>query len=295
MEHPIQFYIGYFFKTGGLHTNINNFIMFKRKSTTTRGTRKGVVRKRRGVVGSGLNRYRMVRTTLPKTFPGGDEHRTMFRRGLPDVSLFVDSGANIVALNSFGVNPGWITLGSGTSDNPSAGSSPLAQFGAACTFSLANLVNHTELTALYNEYQIRKVELRFSLDCAQSFTPNTWTTPNSLPSVYIADDPNDATVPPDNALLQQRGDFQQYELRPERSFVVALYPRAATQLFSTAVSTSYSYPSNSAMNWIDCSPPSDSTPHYGLKMWFRNFCGAAGSGMCVRIQPVMHVVMRRTR
>ena len=103
--------------------------------------------------------------------------------------------------------------------------------GAACTFSLANCINHAEFVALYNEYQIRKVELRFSLDSAQSYTPNTWTTPNNMPSMYIADDPNDATMPADQTVVQQRGDFQQYELRPERAFTVALYPRAATQLF----------------------------------------------------------------
>lgn len=248
------------------------------------------------MVGRGLNRFRLARTVLPRTFPGGDERAVMYRRAMPDVSIFIDGSGSIVAQNVVtGSNPGWIAVSAGSSDLPSAGSSPLAQFGAACTFSLANCINHAEFVALYNEYQIRKVELRFSLDSAQSYTPNTWTTPNNMPSMYIADDPNDATMPADQTVVQQRGDFQQYELRPERAFTVALYPRAATQLFSSALSTSYGYNANSGMTWIDCTAPSDSTPHYGLKMWFRNFCGAAGSGLVIRIQPVMHVVMRRTR
>ena len=40
-----------------------------------------------------------------------------------------------------------------------------------------------------------------------------------MPSMYIADDPNDATMPADQTVVQQRGDFQQYELRPERALL----------------------------------------------------------------------------
>lgn len=270
--------------------------MFKRKRATAKTARGGAVRKRRGVVGSGLNKYRLVRTALPKTFPGGDEHRTLFRRYMQDVSMFVDGTGTIVALNSqASAQPSWLQLGTPLVDLPSAGSSPIAQFGMACTFSLADVINSSELTALYNEYQIRKVELRFSLDCSDTFTGGTWNTPRTLPSVYIADDPNDAAIPTDNGIVQQRGDCQLYELCHAKPFTVALYPRAASQLYSSSFGTSYSYPANSAMNWIDCTPPSNSTPHYGLKLWWRNFCGAAGSGLCVRIQPVMHFVMRRTR
>lgn len=256
-----------------------------------------IKRRRVAVVGRGVNKFRLVRQLLPTTFAGSsDERPRLFRRMAQDASVFINAVGAVVQLNAeSGAAVPYLSIAGASADLPSAGASPLLQFSLAFQFALTDVLQSNELTAMYNEYQIRKIEVRFTLDSANTFTPGNFNTPNNLPSMYIAPDPNDAANPPAQSTVQVRGDCQQVELRHDRGFTMVLLPKAAQQLYSGALGTSYQFANSSLQNWIDSTAPSDSTPHYGLKAWVRNFCGAYGVGMVLRIQPIYHIACRRQR
>jgi hypothetical protein len=215
-----------------------------------------------------------------------------FRRFGLDGSL-VGAGVGIVTClnSSTGIAPPWIALGATSADIPSAPG--LVEFGAATQFALTDVIQYAQLQAMFNEYQINKVELKFSLDCAPSFTQGNGGIPNTMPSVYIAYDPNDSTVPAGSDLVMGRSDVQYHSL--QRPFTFTFYPRCAQALYVGAVTTGYAAPNSSRSLWLDTSPPSQGTAHYGVKMWFRNFQPGNGSGLVVRIQPIFHMTFRRMR
>jgi len=118
---------------------------------------------------------------------------------------------------------------------------------------LSYLPSYTEFTALYDQYQIAQVDLRFvptvmtasPLDPLQGF-------------IVLAVDYDDATTPANIDALYQYGSAAVFPANKEIRF--SLRPRAALAAYSGAF-TSYA---NFGNMWIDVASPS--VQHYGLKV-----------------------------
>lgn len=243
------------------------------------------------MVGRGANRYLLARKQLPLTYSGGDQFIRKFRRNGLDATMY-GNGAAIVALNvQTGLAPTWLALGPTTADAPTAPT--LGELGAATQFALSDMIDFSQLANLFNEYQIHKIELHFQMDNAHAYCQGNGSNPNTIPSVYLRYDGNDSTLPAVSNVVQGAADTQYHSLA--KPFTFTFYPKCSVQTFSNGVLPSYAAPASTRALWLDTTSPSFNTPHYGVKMWWRNFNYASAVGLSVRIQPTFYVAFRGVR
>lgn len=246
----------------------------KRKSYSRKGSRKS-----RGT--SLVSLGRTIRDTAPAQF----RVSRMARDGV----LYPD-GASPVAITNFdtGAQAPWVNGFSASSPDTFANSNCI-QFGVGCVFKLTDLANSAEFTSLFNEYRIDKIVFKITAlgqDAGDQ---------GQVPSAYVSWDPNDGTAPPSSESMQQRSSTRLVDFIAGQSQVVMGIPKAAQQLYTNGGIVSYGFQSNNKNLWIDCSSPSNGTPHYGLKLYFRNFFGVFGGGTALRMQPTYYMSFRRTR
>lgn len=236
--------------------------------------------------------YLRIPSRIPKTMAGGDCILRKFRRAAQDVCLFASGVGAVTAINSTtGLQPAWFTLSALSTDCAAAPN--LYQFGAGISHQLTDVVEATNFTNLFNEYQINKVELRVWMDNADTWVQGNGGIPNNVPSVLIAYDPNDRGIPASQDAILNRGDYQLHSLRKE--FTFTYYPKCAAQAYVSAVASGYMAPASTKTQWLDTSAPSSNIEHYGCKMWFRNFPTNLSQGLCLRIQPTYFLSMRRIK
>lgn len=124
-------------------------------------------------------------------------------------------------------------------------------------FTLSDLVNYTEYTALWNEYRINWVDVTFIFNRNNSQVPDPSYTSIQLPNLITAADPNDATIPAFSELMQipnVRVD------RLDKVIKRRVYPKASLAAYSGAF-TSYA---NAGKVWLDTNSPG--VRYYGLKI-----------------------------
>lgn len=270
--------------------------MLRRRSSTAKRSYKrrrlgGSSSTSRRVVGRGREQYALAPKHIPVSYTGGDSIIRRFRRFALDTTLYGVGGAVVQTNQATGLAAPWINLGATTNDLPSAPT--VGEFGASCQFALTDVLQFAQLRDLFNEFQINKVELMFSMDNAHAFTQGNGGNPNTIPSVYLRYDPNDSVTPATQDLVASSGDCQYHSLA--KPFTYTFYPKTAIQIFQNLVAPGFAHPDKTSSLWLDTSPPSNACPHYGVKMWWRNFQYAAQTGLAVRIQPVFHMTFRRTR
>lgn len=140
------------------------------------------------------------------------------------------------------------------------------------TFSLDQVRGASELTALYDQYMIVGVKVRFQLvsnpDGAQF--PNSTTLPNGTniyPKLMYVRDYDNITVETSNE-LRERNNVGMKVLRPNQMIDVYVKPAVRNLLYLDGVT-----PATSPVwgQWIDCS--TTTVPHLGLKfsMEFQGF------------------------
>lgn len=142
-------------------------------------------------------------------------------------------------------------------------SSTVTDQGLALTFKLNNLTDYAEFTALYDSYQICKVEVEarpISIQQVHAYstignTPNTM----EIPFIYIYRDLDDAQTP-NLAMATSRQDTKRY--LATSGFKMSIVPQVSRQIFQSATATAYETPYK--ILWLDCAQPS--IPHYGIKI-----------------------------
>lgn len=269
----------------------------QRRSSSKRG---GVKRRRTHsaaaagagrVVRSGSGPYKLGRRFLPTTYTGGDELIRKYRRMTTDMTIWASGGFIVGTTNSTGLPTTWASFGATGTEVPSAAN--IGECGVSMQFLFTDIIQSASFVSLYNEYQIRKIELAFHMDCADSYGSGAGAVSNTTPSIYIAYDSNDATVPPSSDSVLARGDVQYHSLK--HPFVFSFYPKPAVSMFQGLVASGYAAPKSTKDFWIDLTSPSTLVPHYGVKAWIRNFSTAGGQGMNIRVQPTVYFACRRTR
>lgn len=132
------------------------------------------------------------------------------------------------------------------------GSTLLDTFGRT-GFSLANITNYTEFTALFDMYRINSVRVRF-MPRANSAEAGT---NQGLVKLFTVLDYDDVSLPTSISQLLQ---YENVKIsNTSRDHVRTMRPKIATAVYQNAVGSGYAPRSG----WIDCDYPT--VEHYGMK------------------------------
>lgn len=131
-------------------------------------------------------------------------------------------------------------------------------------FGLSETVNSSELTALYDQYQIMGVKVMFQLvsnpDASTSINSGASSNHNNFfPKLWYVRDYDNATLESLDE-LKQRNNAKCVVLKPDRMYSVYVRPAIRNQVYLDGVSTATS---PIWKQWLDCS--TSTVPHYGLK------------------------------
>lgn len=264
-------------------------------SLTTSRRPKKTASKRRYAVGPTRRpwqRFDPMRGLFQSSNPFSDSFVHKFRRlGLRAVLSGNGSSAPTIYEDA-GLIPAF-TLGVQSNEPVPPGLGNCLSFGATYTAQLCSAYNYADLTALFNEYRIDKVEMSISLLNGPSGRVETG---GLMPSVYVRYDPNDATMPTNFADLAQAANTKEFVFSEKTTHLYNFVPKASLQAYALGggAGVGFAAPANSAV-WYDTSGPSAQIPMYGLKFWFRNFVGTAGYAPCIAFQPVFYLSLRRPR
>lgn len=137
------------------------------------------------------------------------------------------------------------------------GNAAYAPYLAASSFPLTGLPQVAQFQALYDQFRITHVQMRFMLrtdPSAQAAATATY------PRLYYARDYNDLNLPANLNELREYSKCKIVHLKPDKTVVVNLKPAVLTEVYKTAVSTGY------APKWRQWISTADaSVPHYGVK------------------------------
>lgn len=210
-----------------------------------------------------------------------------FKRQLDD-GVFYTSAANTVSVvNAVGGSPAWVALGALTADQ--GGVSATGQWGFSISPSLSMVVNSTEFTNLFQQYQILGLSIQVEALMGDSYQPGV----SQIPTLYISEDFNDSVAPANFAAIQNNDSTKTYRLNQQLSVKRFVRPAPAVQLFQSAINTGYAAPSKDI--WLDTTGVSANIPHYCFKGFLRNWISsAAQTGVGMRITPTLYFRCRGT-
>lgn len=131
---------------------------------------------------------------------------------------------------------------------------------AALTMTLSGLPNYAEFTALYDQYRITGVKIRWILrrDPTQATTAAN---KDVYPKLAIARDHTDSNTPASAAELLEYSNSKYRQLTPDKdTYSIFVKPSVQMVSYKTAVTSGYT------PKWGQWLSTADSTvPHYGLK------------------------------
>ena len=198
--------------------------------------------------------------------PYADAAVHKFRRMMPEI--VVANSANGV-MNIYSSEPlqTFFTLGATTADLAIPGTA-LVGAGATLLVSLDNVIQYTDFTNLFNEYQIDKVELKIHLDNAPDYNAGA---ANTLPDVYVRYDPNDATMPTNFNDVAQSANCKELNFTDGKTVTEVAIPMPTQPMWVGAVTTGYAFPAKTSNLWLDTTAPSPQIQHFAFKFWIRNW------------------------
>lgn len=135
--------------------------------------------------------------------------------------------------------------------------SNVAAVGKSYQFSLNQLPNFSEFTALYDTYKLAAVKFKMVPRLTDAGVSTTANSHNTSP-VHSAIDYDDANTTNDPLVLMQ---YQNYKMTRGLSLHQRyLKPKMAELVYVTGVSSGY----GQGRRWINCSNPD--VPHYAVKL-----------------------------
>lgn len=164
------------------------------------------------------------------------------------------SGSGTIALNT--PASGWAI------SSPSLDVNGTYMFGGAFQFQLNQVLEHADLTQLFDKYKIKGVKFTI-IPLGQ---PSTNAAPASIadtnwPTIAIAVDNDDASLPANWNTVAVKQDCKIKKLNKPVSVYIR-NPKLATALYDGAT-TAYA----ASTGFVDCNYPE--VPHYGLKFYIR--------------------------
>lgn len=197
------------------------------------------------------------------------------------------------AMFSFIQGAAFVSMTPATPANLDAAANNAVQFGGTLKFSLAQLVAVADITALFDNYRIKKVRLQFSYS-SNSADVNMVTSTLTLPLMDYAFDPDDSVQPSSQTAVQEIETCKTKRLGHE-VFYLDVYPRAQ-QVIGTAAGASAVGGLLPTKTWLDCQ--STNVEHYGVKFWLRHWPYPAAAGnskqAVLTITPTYYIECRNT-
>jgi hypothetical protein len=141
------------------------------------------------------------------------------------------------------------------------------------SFCAADAQNFTELSSVFDEFRILKIE--FTLECRSNCFQSGWVNTGTVgsliqpiaieaPYLYIVEDPNNADLAPSVASLLEYSKTRRFSYADGRKFTYTLHkPRVDMVAYSESVA-GYKAGVSSVSPWLSCTDASF-IPHYGLK------------------------------
>lgn len=167
----------------------------------------------------------------------------------------------------------------------SGGGSPY-RFGAVSYFKLSNVLQSSDLTALYDRYKITGIKVKI---IPLSNVANT-NGQGVLPSMVYHVDYDDAQTPTADSDVRVKAGAK--EVRLDRPRTIFIKPKIADAILGASAGTAYSVPK--AAPYINMSYPD--VPHYGLKMYFRdvNLSSSTGTSTntCIRFETTYYIACK---
>jgi hypothetical protein len=141
---------------------------------------------------------------------------------------------------------------------------------------------------MFLEYQVDAVSMTFRFmsgpSNTASFTP--------IPELLIHKDPFGAGPGTIAVTLAYEDNIRQ-QLSAEKQVTVWCVPKPNTQMYQSAIATSYAYDASARDLWFDTLAAS--TPFYVASGFIRNFDATAGSGANIMISTKAFITCRRSR
>lgn len=208
-----------------------------------------------------------------------------FKRDLQDGILFTNGALSVAVKDATGAVPTWLSLGALVADQ--GGVASTAQFGLTISPKLTDVINSTEFTNLFERYQIVKMTVKVQSLMGDSYN----SVASATPYIYWVNDQTDATPPVSCAVIQQFPGVKDSVVTCESSIYMTCFPQPATILFNGVGSVGYGTANGHAPQWLETASPS--IPHYGLKMYVRNWIASgANLGNALRIQPTLYFKLK---
>jgi len=165
-----------------------------------------------------------------------------------------------------------------------------ADGGIAFSFQLNDLPASTEFTTLYDSYQFSHVEV--FVDCTSSERTTT-TFGSAWPTIYIWPDYDDVTAPATLAVAEQTMLAERLTFSNSKTtFKRSVQPRIAGVAVTTGGGATGGV-INMRPPWLDCGLPG--VPHYGVKLWMKNYNTTSFNGVQLNISFRYHFACRNPR
>lgn len=161
-------------------------------------------------------------------------------------------------------------------------------------FTLSEVRNSAELTALYDQYMITGVKIMIQLvnnpDANNSLNSGSiGNASNFYPKLFYVRDYDDLGVEATDT-LRERNNVKVKILRPDRQITFFVKPALRNQLYLDGVT-----PANSPVwnQWLDCS--ATNVPHYGVKFSVEFNSVTTIQDYFIRVEKVYYVKFKNSR
>lgn len=162
------------------------------------------------------------------------------------------------------------------------------QFPVSMQFQLNKAIDNNDFTQLYDRYRIDGVKIKITPLQNVSTAGGT----GLLPMVCYTQDFDDSALAGSYEDVARKGYAKTKTL--SRPVSIFIRPKVSQEIYSgNLVAPGYSVVKPM---WLDCN--SNTIPHYGLKMWFRNTqlpANATGALQCFRFETIYYLSLKDTQ
>lgn len=132
----------------------------------------------------------------------------------------------------------------------------------ADSFSIDQVPNYGEFTALWDKYRLRYVTLKFYY-ATTNFVSSAQSVQNETGFLHIVKDYNDAQTPGDVLDLMQYPNYRCIPLQKLQGYKMVIKPKWEQTAYRSGVTSGYGQGNRWA--WLDCTSTGITIPHFGIK------------------------------
>lgn len=223
-------------------------------------------------------RYRrrrgMRKLKLMRSIPIAKRIHTFRRLGTK--SIIYVTGAGAIGSTGYPATDTGLVFSSVSSDSLTG----CYQFGLAHNFQLANVVQNSDFTNLYDRYKIVGVSYKLYYHCNDAPVSGL----QVLPLVHYSTDNDDAVAPSVASEVSAKGDCKTKILGNRQYIKLWTRPKIAVPAYRSGATSAYDI---EKAKWINSSY--NDVQHYGVKMWLNQVYMASSNNTAITIEPIYYI------